>query len=790
MDVAIEQYPKIADAVARAEAHFPEVLARNFSRLLRQIDTLWGTKEAQDYINSLFLNDRDDRQGFPMDALKEITMLHQLHDLFFPSFSINPYDPFSGPNLAAPLGVLEKSQQDDGSLELLGSQHFVSELNIPKASSELSATQVKKPVPSAKLVDVPVSNGREKLVEWPILRTLHQVSDAMELRHNGMHIYTMQGRPIGEILVHFGVVDEHTLQVVQKVQIEQEQGGSKRTPIGQMFAKIGAVNEEIVMRALCIQSGMPMVDILGIHIPYETLRLIPSEKAREKQVVPVGVSGDILFLATADLYSLKDEPFFTVLTGKKVEFIFAPRHEIVSRLNMYGLGKTTKDAQAEFHDMAKKTLDFVQDQHAEAEDTGLHSDISENDSTIINLVNKLILNAIESGASDIHIELFQDSTETSIRFRRDGLMEHFSGFPKVYHPAVISRIKIMASLDISERRRPQDGKISFLLPGNKRIDLRVVTIPTMRGTEFVTIRILAAGEPLPLTSLGMAERDLGIFHEVLGHPYGLILVCGPTGSGKTTTLHSALRELNTDDRKIWTVEDPVEIVQSHLCQVQVNSKIGLTFATVLRSLLRADPDIIMIGEMRDQETAKIALEASMTGHLVLSTLHTNSASETVSRLMDLDIDPYNLSDALLVILAQRLARKLCSYCAKEVEAPRDTLEDLANEYHYASHGRLPALQERETIIQSWREIYGRNGKIHLALPVGCKQCSGGYKGRIGLYEVLKISPAIRHLISQKTAASGYQASGIKEGMRTLKQDGIEKVLRGITDIAQVHSACV
>ncbi|BAN35762.1 type II secretion system protein E [Sulfuricella denitrificans skB26] len=786
MNTEKEQYSRIADAIARAETSFPGTLAEDFPRILQNIDMLWGSKDATDYINDLFLNDRDNRQGFPMGALEEITMLHQLHDLLFPSFSTNPYDPFTGPNLAAPLEKPAKSQKDNDPLEWRVPEHLLGETNIPDTSPDLSATQVK----SAKATDSPASSGRGKPVEWPILRSLHQINDAMELRHNGMHIYAMQGKPIGEILVHFGVIDEQTLRVVQKVQHEQEAGDSMRTPIGQMFAKIGAVDDESLTRALCIQSGMPMVDILGIHIPYETLKLIPSDKARAKQVVPVAVRGDILFLAAADPYSLKDQPFFTVLTGKEVELMYAPRHEIVNRLNMYGLGKTTKDAQDEFHDLAKKTLGFAQNQHVEAEESRLHSNISENDATIINLVNKLIHNAVESGVSDIHIELFQDSTETSIRFRRDGLMEQFSSFPKDYHDAVISRIKIMATLDISERRRPQDGKISFLLPGSRRIDLRVVTIPAIHGKEFVTIRILAAGEPLPLTSIGMSERDLNVFQEVFHRPYGLILVCGPTGSGKTTTLHSVLRELNTDDNKIWTVEDPVEIVQPHLCQVQVNNKIGVTFATVLRSLLRADPDIIMIGEMRDQETAKIALEASMTGHLVLSTLHTNSASETVSRLIDLDVDTFNLSDALLAILAQRLARKLCPLCAKKVEAPLNELEALANEYRHTSHGRLPTMQEREKIIQGWRETYGQNGKIYLSRPVGCKQCSGGYKGRIGLYELLKVSPTIRHLICQRTAASEYQSTGIQEGMRTLKQDGIEKVLRGITDITQVHSACV
>jgi len=402
----------------------------------------------------------------------------------------------------------------------------------------------------------------------------------------------------------------------------------------------------------------------------------------------------------------------------------------------------------------------------------------------------MVLNAIDAGASDIHIELFQGKTDSNIRFRRDGHMEHFSDFPRTYHNAVVSRIKIMAGLDISERRRPQDGKISLNVPGGKRIDLRVATIPTMRGTEFVTIRILSSGEPLPLVDLGMAERDMNMFRETFQRPYGLILVCGPTGSGKTTTLHSVLKELNTGERKIWTAEDPVEIVQENLCQVQVNTKIGMTFSTVLRSFLRADPDIIMIGEMRDQETAKIALEASMTGHLVLSTLHTNSAAETVARMLDLGIDPYNLSDALLAIVAQRLARKLCSACARKEEASADELESLAEEYYQSTHPGLPDIADRNAIIQRWRKDFGVKGKLYLKHPVGCKICSGGYKGRVGLYEVLQATPALRHLIRHRAAATEYLAAGVAEGMRTLKQDGIEKVVRGVTDIMQVRSVCI
>jgi type II secretory ATPase GspE/PulE/Tfp pilus assembly ATPase PilB-like protein len=319
----------------------------------------------------------------------------------------------------------------------------------------------------------------------------------------------------------------------------------------------------------------------------------------------------------------------------------------------------------------------------------------------------------------------------------------------------------------------------------------VATIPTIRGIEDVTIRMLPAGEPMAIYAIGMGERDLAAFRRMIAKPYGLILVCGPTGSGKTTTLHSALRELNTAERKIWTAEDPVEIVQKNICQVQVNPKIGWTFANALRAFLRADPDVIMIGEMRDQETARIALEASMTGHLVLSTLHTNSASETATRLLDLGADPYNLADAVLGILAQRLARKLCPACAERVPVDKADLEELAAEYHYAAQLRQPSFAERDAIIAAWREHLGRNGELALWRPKGCEQCEGaGYKGRLGLYEVLEGTPAIRRLIRSQASAADFLHTAIGEGMTNLKQDGIRKALRGLTDMLQVRSACI
>lgn len=778
MNVSVEEnrYPKLSEATAQTGEKFPEFLSRHFERILRRIELLWGEKEVINYFDSLFLKytadgkknssnrvdrsdlspnaDRENRMGFPLQAVTEIVLLKQIHQHLFPEKVLNPYDPSS-------------------SFEVLP-------LNIPGVTHAQSVSAWKNDAIQYE----PVNIDNKHQMSWPVFRTQQELAAIAELQHDGKDIYPLQGKQIGEILIHYGVIDEKNLNVVLAM---QKDIAYKNLSIGAIFVSVGLIRQDELNLALLVQAGIPMVDIVSIDIPPEITKLIPRTKAREKRAVPVGSYHDTLFLAVPDPFSFAEVSFFTVMTGMKISLVFAPPDEMSKYFNVHGVAsRHTGASKQEFRNQAGRDMDFS---YGPPVDTAIVSaDVSENDSVIINLVNQMILNAIQEGASDIHIELFNDGKESSVRFRRDGNMEDFEDFPRIYHKAVVSRIKIMSNMDISETRRPQDGKISFTMPNGGQVDLRVVTIPATPGVEFVTIRILSSGEPLPLGVLGFAQRDMAVFREMFQRPYGLILVCGPTGSGKTTTLHSVLKELNTKERKIWTVEDPVEIVQPHLCQVQINSKIGMTFATVLRSLLRADPDVIMIGEMRDDETAKIALEASMTGHLVLSTLHTNSASETVSRLLGLDIDPYNLSDALQAILAQRLARKLCAACAIREEAPASAIEDLAEEYYQSAHSKLPTPAERIAIIDGWRENLG--DKLYLKHPVGCELCDKGYKGRIGLYELLQATPSLRHLIRQQSAASEYLAAGVADGMRTLKQDGIEKVLDGVTDMIQVRSACI
>ncbi|HEY0846898.1 MAG TPA: ATPase, T2SS/T4P/T4SS family [Noviherbaspirillum sp.] len=414
---------------------------------------------------------------------------------------------------------------------------------------------------------------------------------------------------------------------------------------------------------------------------------------------------------------------------------------------------------------------------------------------LVKLVNKIIIDAYRQNASDIHIEPRPGKEKTIIRFRKDGSLEPYIEIPSSYRNALTARIKIMCDLDISERRKPQDGKIKFKKFGPLDIELRVATIPSAGGVEDIVMRILAAGEPIPLDKLGVLPHNLQRLKEVVSKPYGLFFVCGPTGSGKTTTLHSVLHYLNTPDTKIWTAEDPVEITQKGLRQVQVNRKAGLDFATAMRAFLRADPDIIMVGEMRDKETVAMGIEASLTGHLVFSTLHTNSAPESIVRLLDMGMDPFNFADALLGVLAQRLAKRLCSNCKMAYEPSSDELHLLLAEYSEDLRN-TEAFKDpenaKQNILASWKKSYADgNGKFKLYKAVGCEQCNnGGYKGRVGLHELMVGTDRLKRLIQEHSRVAVMLAAALEDGMLTLKMDGIEKILSGITDIKQVRAVCI
>jgi len=395
---------------------------------------------------------------------------------------------------------------------------------------------------------------------------------------------------------------------------------------------------------------------------------------------------------------------------------------------------------------------------------------------IVRLVDQIIITAYRKNASDIHIEPSPIIAKTGVRFRLDGVCQEYVQVPNSMARAVVSRIKVMAGLDIAERRLPQDGKIKFKRKGVPPFELRLATLPTAGGHEDAVLRILASAGAMKINEMGLSERNLEVLERTISKPYGLILAVGPTGSGKTTTLHSALGHINKPGIKIWTVEDPVEITQAGLRQVEVKPRIGLDFARVMRSFLRADPDVIMIGEMRDRETASIGIEASLTGHLVFSTLHTNSAPETVTRLLDMGLNPINFSDAFLCVLAQRLARKLCVHCRKEYHPSDKEFEELVTEY---GRERFEATKIRYT------------PELRLYRPGGCERCSGtGYKGRMGIHELIEGTPRIKALIKGRGNTEEIFEQAAQEGTATLKQDGIQKVFLGLTDMSEVRRVCI
>ena len=414
--------------------------------------------------------------------------------------------------------------------------------------------------------------------------------------------------------------------------------------------------------------------------------------------------------------------------------------------------------------------------------------IEQSDNSLVRLINNMIAEAHKDGVSDIHIESYPGREKIRIRFRKDGLLRTYLELPSNYRNAMIARIKIMCDLDISEKRKPQDGKMNFAkFVAQHRIELRVATIPTSGGLEDVVMRILASAKPIPLPRIGLSAHNLAELQRVVERPYGMVLCVGPTGSGKTTTLHSALSHINVPERKIWTAEDPVEITQPGLRQVQVNPKIDWTFAKALRAFLRADPDVIMVGEIRDTETAQTAVEASLTGHLVLSTLHTNSAPETVTRLLDMGMDPFNFADSLLAVLAQRLVRRLCGECRTSRPATEEEIEELLSDYMHAfAEGDTP--QARQDTLSGWISSHGRDGRLHMHHAPGCPNCDNtGFRGRAGVHELMVVSRALRRLIQTGARAEALQETALREGMRTLRQDGIEKVWQGVTSIDEVRA---
>ncbi|UCD89025.1 MAG: GspE/PulE family protein [Desulfobacterales bacterium] len=463
----------------------------------------------------------------------------------------------------------------------------------------------------------------------------------------------------------------------------------------------------------------------------------------------------------------------SLFSGKPITFKVSLKQDILDYIKLFTQAQTEQVSRDEIMTQLR-----TEDGEDFDDDFSLHdTELYDQQSTVAKLVNTMIIDAYNRKASDIHIEPYFGQA-AQVRIRVDGSCREFDTIPKKSWRKVVSRIKIMAGLDIAERRKPQDGKIDFKKFGGLDIELRVATVPTQGGIEDIVMRILAAGEPIPLDQMGFSTRNYENFLSAVTQPYGIIFLCGPTGSGKTTTLHSALGYINKAERKIWTAEDPVEITQRRLRQVQVKPIIGYDFAAAMRAFLRADPDVIMVGEMRDKETTSIGIEASLTGHLVLSTLHTNSAPESITRLLDIGMDPFNFADAILCILAQRLVRTLCKNCKEAYHPSKTEYDELVREYGseelFNKHVNIPYTDD-----------------LTLNRAKGCDECNNtGYAGRMGLHELLMGTDTMKKLIQTSANMEVLRDQAIKEGMTTLKQDGIAKIFSGNCDLFEVRKVTI
>ncbi len=599
---------------------------------------------------------------------------------------------------------------------------------------------------------------------------------------------------IGQALTALGFITEAQLE-----EALVQQRNDRSVPLGELLVRKGLVSRVDLQTALARKMGYPLVDVLQFPADAEAVARLPYPVAVRVLALPLMLRAGRLVMAVEDPSD----------RGKIDELEFAAQCKVVPVLARAGVLLGAIDRAYEkvgaaefaprFNFDPAAPIDFeagdASKLAASMEKVDAHVDegevdaLEQSDNTLVRLINSMIIEAHTQGVSDIHVECAPGREKVRIRFRKDGLLRPYLELPPSYRSALIARLKIMCDLDISERRKPQDGKINFAkFVQGMRLELRVATVPTQNNLEDAVLRLLASTKPIPLENLGLSPANLERLSAAAQRPYGMLLCVGPTGSGKTTTLHSVLASINTPERKIWTAEDPIEITQAGLRQVQVNPRIDWTFAKALRAFVRADPDVIMVGEIRDRETSQVAVEASLTGHLVLSTLHTNSAPETVTRLLDMGMDPFNFADALLGVLAQRLVRRLCTHCRTSREATPAEEEELLHDYLNAMAG-ADARPDHDVLLADWRRRFGTEGRLtHYHAP-GCEHCSQtGLRGRAAIHELMMVSRGLRQLIQTGQRADELQRFALGEGMRTLRQDGIEKVLAGVTTIEEVRAS--
>ncbi|MEC5216593.1 type II secretory ATPase GspE/PulE/Tfp pilus assembly ATPase PilB-like protein [Actimicrobium sp. GrIS 1.19] len=590
--------------------------------------------------------------------------------------------------------------------------------------------------------------------------------------HVEIALQSQKGKPqlrLGEALLQENLISEKQLSDALANQAQ-----NRKVPLGDILVEMKIVTLDTIKRVLAQKLGIPFVNLRGFNFDPALIKAVPGDFVRKYNVMPLYQTEARMVVAMENPlanHALQELAFYTKLKIDPVMASVEDLQHVIGQL--YGTETGGSNIAELVYELGADDIKF---------DTPVEM-ITESDNTLVRLVNKIIIDAYNQGVSDIHVENMKGNRPTRVRFRKDGVMQAYSEIPAQFRNALVSRIKIMCRLDISEKRRSQDGKMNFEQFGPAAIELRVLTIPTTEGLEDIVMRILAAPKAVSIESLGLSTYGIEGLKKLALKPHGLLFVCGPTGSGKTTTLHSLLNFINTPERKIWTVEDPVEITQDGLRQVQVQAKIDWTFAAVLRSFMRADPDVIMVGETRDPETAKTVIEASLTGHLVFSTMHTNSAAESVVRLLDFGLDPFNFADALLGVVGQRLARRLCSNCKTVHYATDEELNMLAQEYCFETD------IDPADMIERWRTHHGRDGgKIGLFKAKGCETCSdSGYKGRLGVHEVLIATAAVKKKIHARANVPEILKVAVSEGMLTLRQDGIEKIFQGHTDWEQIRT---
>lgn len=594
------------------------------------------------------------------------------------------------------------------------------------------------------------------------------------------------GERIGELLIREGLI---TRDALDKALQEQKNTGMR---LGYNLVKLGFIDEVDLTRMLARQYRMPAVDLSNFEVDARIAKLIPSELAQRHLVLPLKREGRTLTVAMADPSDLGVIDDLKFITRYDIFPVIAGEYTLRNAIERH-YGETPDDAlQNLLADIGDDgDVEVVEDREEEVNATALAAAID--DAPVVKLINGLLTDAVKRGASDIHFECYEN--EMRVRYRIDGALQEVMKPPMKLKAALISRFKIMANLNIAERRVPQDGRIKLKI-GKKVIDYRVSTLPTLFG-EKVVLRILDKGNlTLDLEKFGIEPRAEHDLMEAVSNPYGMVLVTGPTGSGKTTTLYSALSKVNNIDVNIMTAEDPVEYNLYGINQVLVRTEIGLSFAAALKAFLRQDPNIIMIGEIRDLETGGIAIKAALTGHLVMSTLHTNSAPETVTRLLDMGLEPFNVASALNLVLAQRLVRRICNRCRDRYEWGDDeyraaklsagmTLGDLHYTDEAIQNMKRGAVPDAQAIVADF-DLNTTVEQVPLWRGRGCDACSGsGLKGRQGLYEVMAMTPRVRKLILQNVGAVEIRDAAIADGMLTLRMDGMLKVMKGITTLEQV-----